>query len=62
MCLKTAGYVTNSVDPDQMECSMAYDLGPVVQSDVSLTSSLAVKMLTVLVSRILNSVIFAEKM
>ena len=37
-------------------------LGPVIQSIVSLTSSLGVKMLTVLVSTISNSVIFAEKM
>ena len=37
--------------------------GPVVQSVVSLTSSLVVKMLTVLVSTISNSqVFFAEKM
>ena len=38
------------------------DQGPVVQSIVSLTSSLVVKMLTVLVSTISNSqVFFAEK-
>ena len=38
------------------------NLGPVVQSIVSLTSSLVVKMLTVLVSTISNSqVFFAEK-
>ena len=36
--------------------------GPVVQSTVSFTSSLVVKMLTVLVSTKSNSVIFAEKM
>ena len=35
-------------------------LGPVVQSIVSLTSSLVVKMLNVLVSTVSNSVIFAE--
>ena len=39
------------------------NLGPVVQSIVSLTSSLVVKMLTVLVSTTSNSqVFFAEKM
>ena len=39
------------------------NLGPVVQSIVSLTSSLVVKMLTVLVNTISNSqVFFAEKM
>ena len=36
-------------------------LGPVVQSILSLTSSLVVKMLTALVSTVSNSVIFAEK-
>ena len=36
-------------------------LGPVVQSIVSLTSSLVVKMLTVLVSTILNSQVFLLK-
>ena len=35
--------------------------GPVVQSVVSLTSSLVVKMLTVLVSRISNSQVFLLK-
>ena len=37
-------------------------LGPVVQSVVSTTSWLVEKMLTVLVSTISNSVIFAEEM
>ena len=37
------------------------DLGPVVQSIVSLTSSLVVKMLTVLVSTICNSWVFLLK-
>ena len=37
------------------------DLDRVVQSIVSLTSSLVVKMLTVLISTISKSVIFAEK-
>ena len=37
------------------------DLGPVVQSIVSLTSSLVVKMLTVLVSTISNSQVFLLK-
>ena len=42
---------------------MPMDQGPVVQSFVRLTSSLVVKMLTVLVSRMFNSqVFFAEKM
>ena len=36
--------------------------GPVVQSIVSLTRSLVVEMLTVLVSTVSDSVIFAEKM
>ena len=36
-------------------------LGPVVQSIVSLTSSLVVKMLTVLVSTISNSQVFSLK-
>ena len=45
------------------ECNFLLDtaciiLGPVVQSIVSLTSSLVVKMLTVLVSTISNSQIF----
>ena len=40
-------------------CSIS--LGPVVQSIVSLTSSLAVKMLTVLVSTISNSHVFLQK-
>ena len=40
----------------------ASSLGPVVQSIISLTSLLEVKMLTVLVSTIMNSGIFAEKM
>ena len=43
--------------------SFIVDLGPVVQSIVSLRSSLGVKMLTVLVSKISNSqVFFAAKM
>ena len=37
------------------------DLGPVVQSIVSLTSSLVVKMLTDLVSTISNSQVFLQK-
>ena len=37
---------------------MVNDLGPVVQSIISLTSSLVVKMLTVLVSTISNSQVF----
>ena len=48
-----------------MQCNTSRDsgLGPVVQSVVSLTSSLVVKMLTVLVSTIPNSpVFFSEKM
>ena len=36
--------------------------GPVVQSIVSLTSSLVVKMLIVLVSTVSETVLFAEKM
>ena len=36
-------------------------LGPVVQSSVSLTSSLVVKMLTVLVSAMSNSQVFLQK-
>ena len=44
--------MTNDVDPDQ---------GPVVQSIVSLTSSLDVKMLTVLLSMIFNSPVFLLK-
>ena len=36
-------------------------LGPVVQSTISLTSSLVVKMLTVLVSTIFNSHVFLPK-
>ena len=36
--------------------------GPVIQSVISLTSSLEVQMLTVLVSMIPNSQVFAEKM
>ena len=47
----------------QMPCSAAYDLGPVVQSVVSLTSSLKVISLTVLADSIYNILIFfAEKM
>ena len=38
-----------------------YNLGPVVQSIVSLTSSLVVKILTVLVSTISNSQVFLLK-
>ena len=38
------------------------DQGPVVQSIVSLTNSLVVKMLPVLVSTLSNSPMFAEKM
>ena len=58
-------FIANSVHPDQMPHSVASNLdlhclpntllksqGPVVQSIVSLTSSLVVKMLTVLVSTI----------
>ena len=41
---------------------MPHNLGPVVQSVISLTSALVVKMLTDLVSTVSNSVIFAEKM
>ena len=37
------------------------DLGPVIQSIVSLMSSLVVKMLTVLVTRISNSKVFLLK-
>ena len=40
---------------------MPVNLGPVVQSIVSLTSLLVVKMLTVLVSRISNSHVFLLK-
>ena len=38
-----------------------YNLGPVVQSVVSLTSSLVVKIVTVLVSTISNSQVFLLK-
>ena len=49
------------VDPDQKLCSV--DQGPVVQSVVSLTSSLRVISLTVLADSIYNILIFfAEKM
>ena len=41
--------------------SASEDLGPVVQSVISLTSSLVVKMLTVLVSTISNSQAFLLK-
>ena len=47
---------------DTTECMESKGLGPVVQSVVSLTSLLVVKMLTALVSTVSNSVIFAEKM
>ena len=41
--------------------AILYHMGPVVQSIVSLTSSLVVKMLTVLVSTIPNSQVFLLK-
>ena len=42
---------------------MAINLGPIVQSFISLTSSLVFKMLTVLLNKISNSELFcAEKM
>ena len=70
--------MTVSINPDQRFHSVSSDLGqqfalallntlwsvqgPVVQSILSLTSLLVVKMLTVLVSTISNSDIFADKM
>ena len=57
----------NSKDPDQPEKiynlirALAVHLGPVVQSIVSLTSTLVVKMLTVLVSIIAVSQVFLLK-
>ena len=42
-------------------CSTAINLGPVVQSIVYLTSSLVVKIFTVLVRIILNSQVFSLK-
>ena len=42
-------------------CAVFRYLGPVVQSIVSLTSSLVVKMLTVLVSTISNAQVFVLK-
>ena len=82
MCIKIAGCVANSIDPDEMLYSsvsdlglhcllwqpwwlsqMCIDLGPAVQSVVSLTSSLRVISLTVLADSIYNILIFfAEKM
>ena len=60
---KTAGWAVNSGDPDQTLHFAAPDLGPVVQSVVSLTSSLRVISLTVLADSIYNILIFfAEKM
>ena len=62
--------MANSADPDQTPQNAASDQGlhcllklqgPVVQSVVSLTSSLRVKMLTVLVSTISNSQAFLLK-
>ena len=45
-----------------LECATSLDdQGPVVQSTVSLTSSVVVKMLTVLVSTISNSQVFLLK-
>ena len=57
----------NSVDRDEWQCSVAPRLGlhqgPVVQSVVSLTSSLRVILLTVLADSIYNIlIIFADKM
>ena len=53
--------MANDVVPDQISCSE--DLGPVVQSVVSLTSSLMVISLTVLADSIYNFLkFFAEKM
>ena len=48
------------VSPDYNP-SYAVDQGPVVQSTVSLTSSLVIKMLAVLVSTISNSQVFLLK-
>ena len=53
------GAYTSSKDPDQT--TKSHNLGPVVQSIVSLTSSLVVKMLTVLVSTISSSQVFLLK-
>ena len=50
--------VSNKIRPPT---KTAKDQGPVVQSIVSLTSSLVVKMLTVLVSTISNSQVFLLK-
>ena len=61
ICLKSAEWTAVKVDPDHMPCSAAPDLGQVVQNIVSLTSSLVVKMVTVLVSTIYNSQVFLLK-
>ena len=54
--------MANSIDPVQTALG-AIDLGPVVQSVVSLTSSLRVISLTVLADSLYNILIFfAEKM
>ena len=50
---------TDTTGPDLP--AYPHSLGPVVQSIVSLTSSLVVKMLTVLVSTISNSQVFLQK-
>ena len=51
-------YPINCASQDMLDSRAGYDQGPVVQSVVSLTSLLVVKMFTVLVSTISNSQVF----
>ena len=61
LLLKIPSGLVNRVDQDQTAFCNISNLDPVVQSIVSLMSSLVVKMLTVPVSTISNSQIFLLK-